>query len=328
MQDRAILTVALAHHARYLRLSRQLLADDLAGWRWILVDNSPDQALRGLANELGFEWLQGPPFPASAPGVPPHAVGSIHHAQGLACGLERVQARYLLILDPDFLLVPADALSRLTREIEERQLFALGAPWTPELHYKWRDAPCLHCLLLDLEHVPRSALHFEPDAVVRPEEPVQRYSALARSLGSIRRLLSPVHQLTTGRIGIGHSRDTGYQVARWLLAHGAGRVGLLPAAVVGRERFEHPWHMRFAWGWWLEKRLPARWSYLPSDDHYRLVDANTSAAELGRLGIDVFLLQDSVLGVHVRHSRSQFGNPADELAFIDRLAAALKKVRS
>jgi hypothetical protein len=325
--ETTILTVGMAHHASYLRLSYQLLARNLRHTRWILVDNSPDQALKGLAEECGFEWIGGPAATEPAANFPLHAVGSLHHALGLSRGVETVGSHYLLILDPDFLLLSDDAVGALLDKMKRENLAALGAPWTPELHYKWRGAPCLHCLLLDLEQVPREALRFEPGNRLGANDAASRYTRLAQLLRPARALLSPLHQLTTGRIGVGHSRDTGFALAEWLKRHKPERIGLLLAAVVDRRRFSHPWHFRYHWGWALERHLPQRWSYLPPSDHYRLSDGE-DVVDLAGLGLDAFYLEDRLFAVHVRRSRALFADAKDEAAYVARLSCALSKCQA
>src|ERR1044071_9323023 len=100
-EELVLLTVGLPHHAPYLRLSHDLLSPSVHGRRWILVDNSADEALAPLARELGLEWVRGAPRPADAY----ISAQSMHHALGLDRGLSSVSSRYLLILDPDFFLL-------------------------------------------------------------------------------------------------------------------------------------------------------------------------------------------------------------------------------
>jgi hypothetical protein len=324
MEEIAILTVGMAYHAPYLRLSRQLLATDLQSTRWILVDNSPDKALKSLAEECGFEWIEGPAAPEPGADFPPQAIGSLHHARGLHRGVAAVRSRYLLILDPDFLLLGRNAMGALLDKMRRESLAALGVPWTPELHYKWRGAPCLHCLLLDLEQVPRQALRFEPCNRIGGNDAATRYTRIAQLLPPARFGLSPLHQLTTGRIGIGHSRDTGFALAQWLKRHKPKQIGLLPAAVVDRRRFRHPWHLRHQWGWALEQHLPQRWSYLPPASHYR-VSEGEDVSDIAELGLDAFYLEECILAVHVRRTRAAFAKSGDEVAFLKRLSDALER---
>ena len=327
MGELTLLTVGMAHHAPYLRLSHRLLGASLQDWRWILVDNSPDRALETLADEVGFEWIKGAPAPEPDADIPPHAIGSLHHALGLNCGVDSVSSRYLLILDPDFLLFNSDALDALLDKMRREHLAALGVPWTPELHYKWRGAPCLHCLLLDLEQVPREALRFEPGNRLGANDAASRYTRLAHLFRPARSLLSPLHQLTTGRIGVSHSRDTGFELAQWLKQHKPERIGLLPAAVIARQRFRHPWHLRHGWGWALEQHLPQRWSYLPPADHYHLSE-DGDVSDFVELGLDAFYFEDRIVAVHVRRSRALFADARDEAAYIARLSDALGRRRT
>lgn len=323
MEELVLLTVGLAHHAPYLRLSHALLANSLRGRRWVLVDNSADEALRPLARECSFEWVEGAVLPELA-ACPPAQVGSMHHALGLTRGLGTVSARYLLVLDPDFFLLSEGALAALVARMKNENLVALGAPWTAELHYKWRRAPCLHCLLLDLKQIPKEALRFEPADNQRANDPINR-ARFARLFRPWRPVLGSLHQLTTGRIGIGQSRDTGWQLAGWLLRHHADRIGLLPAAVVGRSRFRHPWHLRYGWGWHFEQLLPQRWSYLPPTDHYRLSEG-ADLSDIGHLGLDAFYLKDRIFALHVRRSRSIFADAGEEAAYIERLSELLHRL--
>lgn len=320
MEELTLLTVGLAHHAPYLRLSHDLLASSLRDRRWILVDNSPDEALRPLARERGFEWVKGAALPMDMSAQ----AQSMHHALGLERGLAAVTSRYLLILDPDVFLLPANAVGILLARMQKEKLIALGAPWTPELHYKWRDAPCLHCVLLDLEAVPKEALHFEPAENPRADDAINRAARLG-FLRPLRSVLGSVHQLTTGRIGIGQTRDTGWQTAGWLKRHKRGQIGLLPAAVFDRSRFRHPWHLRFDWGWYLERHLPPRWSYLPPADHYRLLE-NSAIPDIAHLKLDAFCLDERIFALHVRRSRIDFSDTQEESDYIERLSALLLRL--
>lgn len=324
MGEVTILTVGMPYHGPYLRLSHRLLAREVQQKRWIVVDNSSNQALKELGEECGFEWISGPAAPQLGVHFPPHAIGSLHHALGLNRGIDAVRSRYLLILDPDFLLLSGGAIGSLLNEMKRHNLVAIGVPWTPELHYKWRGAPCLHCLLLDLDQVPREALRFEPGNCASAKDAVGRYVRLAQSLRPARSLLSPLHQLTTGRIGIGSSRDTGFALAEWLKRHKPGQIGLLPAVVVDQRRFRHPWHLRHRWGWILEQGVPQPLSYLPPSDHYRLTKGE-DIAEIAELGLDAFCLENRIFAVHVRRSRAGFADAREEAAYICRLSEFIEK---
>jgi hypothetical protein len=85
------------------------------------------------------------------------------HALGISALLERVQTRFLLILDPDCFIVMPDWLRRVPAHMMEQGLGFFGTPINPQRHNSYRYFPYMVCMFVDLARVPLRDLCFVPD---------------------------------------------------------------------------------------------------------------------------------------------------------------------
>jgi hypothetical protein len=127
-------------------------------FEWIVTENTPldEQVLEPTLSE-GFRVIQGVDKPSQY-----YAPASYHHGLGLNKALEFVRTRYLLVLDPDFFITRKEALYEMIMYMKERNISLLGVPWHPRNSSKYRDFPCLHCLMIDTFKIEKSSIDFRP----------------------------------------------------------------------------------------------------------------------------------------------------------------------
>lgn len=85
---------------------------------------------------------------------------SYQHATAINFLLPKVTTRFVLILDPDFFIVPS--LGSVIGYMLENQLSVLGAPYHPKSKKHYKYFPTAFCMFLDLERVDRKKLDFTP----------------------------------------------------------------------------------------------------------------------------------------------------------------------
>ena len=101
-----------------LRLHRELMQRLNPGRDFVhlVVDNAPPPRQRGL-QDLGFRLIEGFPPPQSVRGA-----GSYHHAQALNRGVQLVETRFLLVLDPDFFVLRKNWIDDVLSHMDSEKL--------------------------------------------------------------------------------------------------------------------------------------------------------------------------------------------------------------
>ncbi len=132
---------------------------------------------------------------------------SDHHHAGIQLGINHVESKYLLILDPDFYIIRKEWIQDILSFMQSQNIAILGAPWHPQHFVKWRYFPCSHCLFIDTEKIPICEVDLSPGFT--QEFPLQaklvQRSIITRGYqGVLRRIFRK------RAASIGHSRDTGY----------------------------------------------------------------------------------------------------------------------
>lgn len=183
-----------------IRLTKEL--NPLLPVRWLVVNNDgmPLPRLAGLA-----DVVEGAPAIQSN-----HDKGSYHHAAGLMRGLKHVDTRFLLVLDPDYFILRKNALTEAIMHMRKNALSFFGASWDPLTMSKYQGFPCCHCMLIDLDRVPKGELDFTPElertAVVR-----QRNKKLKKRFVHYPRLYPWIDTLRMF-FTVRSSRDTGRRI--------------------------------------------------------------------------------------------------------------------
>jgi hypothetical protein len=270
----------------WLRLNRRLLDRLNPGShvRWVVAENSPPGSAHRLRDgEPGFEVVPGAAFEVHAQGS-----ASYHHAAGLERTLRDVRSRFLLVLDPDFLIVRPAWISDVMEHVRASGIALFGAPWHPSRPRKYRYFPCAHCILVDLERVPLAALDFAPDLESAPRR-------------TERGLLDRVVPLDLApRRQIAQSRDTGWRLFERFGADPRARAECLqPVFLLGSLRRLLEWP------------LPDDRSLVPKRPGYFRTSgfAKAGLPDLASLGWEEYFWREQPFGAHARCHPIRLKNP-------------------
>ncbi len=239
-------------------------------------------------------------------------IASYHHAAGLNLAMAEVRTRYAVVMDPDFYVVRPGWIAEVIGHMRARGLALFGAPWSPRWYQKFRDFPCTHFMVMDLQAVPWRADLFAPDLVgggrrfgsafwedhLAGRAARGRWGALADLL---KNLPAAVGEDIRQRATIGDARDTGYGLlkeferrpelkAETVTAVFDPRDGFMPA-MVGPLQASGP----------VEALLPDRLRYLPGG-LIRLAPGlrGVRPADFRALGWEEFLWRGAPFAFHVR----------------------------
>jgi hypothetical protein len=122
-------------------------------YQWLVVNNDFDSSFA----PLGVRVLDGIPKPDA------RDKGSTHHALALNLALERVQTRYVLLLDHDFFVLRPNWMADTLEHLRREHLAVLASQWHPRWSYQPQRLPSVHFMLLDLQQIPKAQLDFRPD---------------------------------------------------------------------------------------------------------------------------------------------------------------------
>ncbi|MGE0845747.1 MAG: hypothetical protein AB7L41_05720 [Flavobacteriaceae bacterium] len=285
---------------RNVELTRRLNPD--AAYRWLVVDNGEPAALSGGVPG-GVEILPGVARPLAT-----RDSGSLHHALALQSALSRVDTRYLLILDHDFLAVREGWIASLLADVEARRIAIFGAPWNPRWFYQYRGFPSAQFMLIDTALLPLR------DVDLLPAIADDRFWQF---VNDDRR---PIPRFLRDTLKAGRLRDTGWRLGREARRRGLN-IGLLTPSYVPpdtpRARFERA----------VAPLLPRALSVYPrpGDGHTERRFLPDLSAETADAGVEEFFWRDEPFAVHFRRvGRRMAGDPVtrDEEA-LRRLCAAL-----
>jgi hypothetical protein len=206
-------------HSEILNHNIQLMRrkNQYCQFKWVVAECTPAQD-QGLYPPLSkeFDLIQGQDKPTQY-----YAPSSYQHALSLNKALQYVETRYLLVLDPDFFVLRKESLSEMIGYMKSKHIHLLGVPWHPRHYIKYKDFPCLHCLMIDTAHIDKASIDFQPiyengQLTEFAKLPIYMNKpwmlSIVRHLGFVDRVLSflRIDLLSySKRLTIGRSMDTG-----------------------------------------------------------------------------------------------------------------------
>ena len=285
-----ILTVGIQKHYEYLRRQIEMI-DALnpgADYRFLAVDNAALGKPNLVMDDPRCTVLAG----VDAAPLPEQGRGSYHHAAALNMAIRTVRTRYALVLDPDLFVVYRNWIGDCIEHMRNRDLGFFGTPWHSRWYRKWRGFPCVHFLLIDLHKVPVEEIDFTPALVEDLDADASPQSAWLKTHAP----------LLYSRLLIETRRDTG-----WMLNHRFRRrykVDLLQPVLDMDKELTRPIHLQTPRGRRFERRLPRRWSFLPSPGSYVPVgDApGFAGAPFKALGPEQFVWRGAPFCFHLRRN--------------------------
>ena len=140
-----------------------------------------------------------------------------HHAAGLQQIIERVETRFLLVLDPDFFIVRRNWVADCLAHMEARGLSFFGAAHHPRRASKFRYFPSVMCTFIDLSRVNRRDLDFNPGryhaiTAAGRRERKERRQGSHRLPTALARILRGVGRFVERPGYVGKVQDTGYRI--------------------------------------------------------------------------------------------------------------------
>lgn len=140
----------------YLKLNEKLMHPNSV--EWVIVSNKPGENIPESMTKIDGV----PPVPPVAPNAKIGAA-SYHHALALnkGCRSGLLDKRYVLLLDPDFFIIPS--LHECVAHMQENNLAFFGSPYMIEpTKNRLQDFPVAFCMFIDTHQVDVSALDFTP----------------------------------------------------------------------------------------------------------------------------------------------------------------------
>jgi hypothetical protein len=269
--------------ANWLRLNRRLVESKNPNihYRWLVVENSPENSTQALApDEEGFDVIPGPKQQ-----LRPIGAASYHHGDGLNLGLQEIETRFALILDPDFFILEKHWITNTLDYMKRTDKALLGVPWHPSRPKKIRYFPCAHCLFIDLDRLDRSILDLSPDIdnqgqPRKANSKIEKYYRKALSKLTFRK-----------RRAIGSDRDTGWHLYRQYKDDPELLVECFQAI-----------HRPSTRGVMADMPFPDQLSFTPKQKGYFSTQGFEQAGlpDIGKIGWEVFLWQGRPFGFHVR----------------------------
>ena len=179
------------------RLTQALNAD--TAYRWLVADN--ELGKNTVSGSRSLKIIDGVERPKT------RDKGSLHHARALQKCLDRVDTRFVLLMDPDFFVLQQHWLDRVVSHATEHNFAFFGSCWHPRWYYQYRYFPSVHFMLIDLAKVEAKSINLLPLI-----ENDKFWHFVNNESSSI-----PGWLLTT--LKIGRIRDTGWQVYRAYFDH-------------------------------------------------------------------------------------------------------------
>jgi len=284
---------------------------------WIVADNSPPGYKLDLSPEHeNFQIIEGAIFPDNQ-----YAAASYHHAAAMNKTVQEVRTRFLLVLDPDFFIVRHNWIDDVIEHMIKNGLSFFGAPWHPSSFKKWRYFPCVHCMFIDLDRVPRNTLDFFPDFPSAPDYKIRKKhpSSIIDNYNHI--LLSILDPLKfRRRRHISTSRDTSWRI------YDRYHTNPLHKSECIQPVFYNP---RDDWQSYADFILPERYSLLPKKKGYFV---KTGFREHGLIDFDImqcqeFMWRNTPFGMHIRtNPKTAKGQSIDgQLEAINHLVASFRQ---
>lgn len=278
-----------------IRLTK--LLNPIDNYRWIVVNNTPNDDPPKSILDLGFKNLKGPdPNHSRFKGK---GGGSYHHAEGLQIGLKEVKTRFVLVLDPDYFLLEQDWINMITEHMISRKLSFFGAVWNPFDFMKQRNFPSVHCLFIDLQRVSIEEIDFTPE--------LDRTNALKSLMRRIR-LPRPIMNLAL----ISVSRDTGYKILRKFKNNPAHQFELFSFLSTDSNKYSRWYEYSNSY---IKKFVPERFSIFPKSRNY-VVSNNYLQMDFSLLrnGWECFCWKGKLVGLHFRSVGNKRVAPENEIA--------------
>ena len=264
-------------------------------------------------------------------------LASYHHAAGLNIALENVTTRYAVVIDPDLYVIRPNWLQEVIDHMSEHDLAVFGVPWNPRWYQKFRDFPCTHLMVIDLQKCQWRRDMLAPDLVRAGAKYVSKFwlefpqMAKAGWSGALQHLFKnlslAISEDRRQRRTIGASRDTGFSLLEEfkrdprLKAEVATPVftpsaGFMPTSVTPLQRV-------------IDRLAPDRRSYLskrPGSFTTQGFDA-FGLPDTRSLGWEEFLWKGQPFAFHVRGElhRQPIGR-MDDVEVLNKLNALLAKI--
>lgn len=193
--------------AQNVRLVKHLNPLTESKVRFLIVNNSDSKTLAANVRDMSPEIISG------VERIIKGDLGSFHHAAALTKALKLVKTRYVLIMDPDFFVLPRHWIRSLLDTMIGEKLVCIASTWHPRWTFQPRYTATVHFMLLDLKTIALDQISLDPQ--------LENYTRLRNRLYSFGLPSRLVKRLMQGAF-----RDTGCELVD-LLQHRPSEVRLL-----------------------------------------------------------------------------------------------------
>jgi hypothetical protein len=205
-----------------------------------------------------------------------------------------VSTRFAVFCDPDFFIVKRNWVTDVVDHMKANELAIMGVPWHPRWVYKTRYFPCVHCMFVDLNKIPASALDFTPGFEGLPGYAKDPNRSRENNAKILKRFLWVVDPLNfRKRRHIGTSRDTSWRIYDRFFADSAIRTECFqPVFSPDRTKLESL----------VDFVVPDRFSFGPKRRDYFTERGfgDRGYPDLVARGWEEFVWSDRPFGFHVR----------------------------
>ncbi len=112
--------------------------------------------------------------------------GSYQHAQGLQSALNASNSRYVVLLDPDFIILQPQWCTNVIQYMARKNISFLGAPYSLERFVHYRYFPSVVCMFIDCDRIPKQDINLLPELGDHPANDLQRKKKSRRFIGKQR----------------------------------------------------------------------------------------------------------------------------------------------
>lgn len=296
----------------YIRFNQKLSRDlnQGANYQWLVGENKPTNSGFRMNEGSNLEIIEGASNETLIP--------SYHHTTTLNRLLKSVRTRFVCIIDPDFFILQKNWVTSVINHMLKNDLHFLGVPWHPKHHSKYRNFPCVHFMVIDLQKIPIEEIDFRPTKLNNIEK-LRHKQIKASGTSVLKRVLA---NLLTNRWQIGNEGDTGSRLyAQYSLC---SKYHLLTPVIRDGKIFDNP-VVNF-WNCSLDLFFAEKHRFKQKGS----VDLASDAIEFRGVeeSWELFFYGDKPFGIHLRNfKRNCQKKPEDDIAkitnYIDFLADEL-----
>jgi len=293
----SIVTVALPYHSEFILKNAKILQKiNIDKWVVVGCDSETNRKIQLIdkrfisINSAVFETKYG----AIASGV--------QHSKSLKLGLDIIETKNVIILDPDFLILNANQLEILINDFTKSDKKIIGTPYFPIWYNKRINTVGIYLaittrnfLIEEIDLYPKNLLNTYSSAkLVKTNE--RKYIKLITNFLKRSRLVELLYTLSFRRFKINSDFDICADIENY---YANNKIEFLTIEITSDQLLKISPHLGYKIGRFLEKVIHREFSYLPNN--YNLFDTKSLLTEKQ---VEHYSYRNVLIGGHFR----VFGN--------------------